>query len=76
MVRSFIFKLTAEISVFTQISVTQVTVDGRVSVLKSAMLLSKPPSGRGVENIPQGIFKGGEREYKQILRVSPKRVLC
>ena len=46
-VRSFIFKLTAEIMVSTRILVIQATVDGRSFVLKSAMLLSKPHSGRG-----------------------------
>ena len=44
---SFVFKLTAEISVIAQISVNQVTVVSCVSVQKSEMLLSKPPSGRG-----------------------------
>ena len=45
--RPFIFKVTAEMSVIAQISVIQVTVVGCVSVEKSEMLPSKPPSGRG-----------------------------
>ena len=45
--RPFILKVTAEISVIAQISVIQVTVVSCVSVQKSAILLPKPPSGRG-----------------------------
>ena len=45
--RPFILKVTAEISVIAQISVIQVTVVSCVSVEKSEMLPSKPPSGRG-----------------------------
>ena len=45
--RPFILKVTAEISVIAQISVIQVTVVSCVSVQKSAILLPKPPAGRG-----------------------------
>ena len=36
---------------------------------KQADSKTSPPSGRGVENIPQGIFKGGACESKRFLRV-------
>ena len=62
------FKLTAEIMVSPQILVIHAAVDGQSWVKKARCYYQSPPSGRGVENIPQGIFKGGEREDKRFLR--------
>ena len=80
MVRSFAFELTAEMSVFTQISVIQVTGDGRVSVSKNAGYSPSPLWEGGYYALPCAKRRGGERELtvkdgKIALEIPAKKIL-